>query len=339
MPSVTLLRTVRISLAVLALAGCATTGTRASDAAHAARARRPPDVHGDPLELLPHGAVAWGRADAATLRASPHYESGMALARELGADLAMVERELGFDPFRTADRVAFAIYPPPGERAEGGWPLVYARGVIQREAILAAARARAEGHAPTDGTEHGVAYTVVGNRAYVFPASDVVMVMERALVRRVTARLAGDSQRTVLTDDRFRDLWREAGGSGGPFALAMDLSAMRARMHVQSPSPEAEALEAFVVHGDAPGAVTVRAAGEASDPNAAHMIVRTIDDARREAGGQLAVRLLGLSRVLREGIRASEDGRVVRVEVDASSDEVRRLLRATALLRELTGRS
>jgi hypothetical protein len=326
-------------LALVALAGCATTAT-ASQPTHAARAHTPPDVRGDALALLPHGAVAWARVDAAALRASPHFDAGIELARGLGADFAMLERELGFDAIRSAERVAFAIYLPPGESAQGGWPLVYARGRFDREAILTAAAARPDAHGQrSEATEHGLTFTVVGNRAYLFPAPDVMLVMERALVRRVAARLSGESSRTVLTDERFTALWRAAGGMGGPFALAMDLAAMRARMRMQSPSPEAEALDAFVVHGDAPGALTAQAAGTARDANAAHLIVTTIDDARAEVGGQLPVRLLGLSRVLRDGIRTHEDGATVRVEVDATADEVRRLLRATSLLRELTGQS
>ncbi len=331
--------TLALALSLASLGGCATTSaTRAT--ATAAHARQPPDIHGDPLAVLPHGAVAWTRVDAATLRASPYFEEGVAMARELGADLAMLERELGFDAIHRAERIALAIYLPPGSDARNGWPLVYARGTFDREAILTAAAARPEAHgARSEGVEHGVTFTVVGDRAYMFPAADVMLVMERALARRVAARLSGESSRSVLTDDRFSDLWRRAGGIEGPFVAAVDLESIRPQLRGQAASPEAEALEALVARGEAPGAVTVHAVGRAANANAAHMIVRTIDDARSEVAGQLAVRLLGLSRVLREGIRSGEDGANVTVDVDMRPEEARRVLRASALVRELAGGS
>lgn len=324
---------------LLALAGCATTTTAAHPTA-TAQTRRPPDIHGDPLALLPHGAVAWSRIDAATLRASPYFEEGLAMARELGADLALLERELGFDAIHRAERVALAVYLPPGGDAQTGWPLVYARGTFDRAAILSAAAARPEAHGErSEGTEHGVPFTLVGNRAYMFPASDVMLVMERALARRVASRLSGDSQRSVLTDDRFTDLWQRAGGIEGPLVAAVDLEAIRPQLRGQAASTEANALEAIVARAEAPGTVTLHAAGRAQNANAAHMIVRTIDDAREEVAGQIAVRLLGLSRVLREGIRTREDGATVRVDVDMRPEEARRVLRASSLVRELTGGS
>jgi hypothetical protein len=322
----------------LAFAGCATTSANRTTAS--AHAHAPPDVHGDPLALLPHGAVAWTRIDAATLRASPYFEQGLAMAHELGADTSLLERELGFDAIHGAERVALAVYLPPDNNAQNGWPLVYARGTFDRAAILAAAAARPEAHGErSDGSEHGVAFTVVGNRAYMFPAPDVMLVMERALARRVAARLSGESQRSVLTDDRFTALWRAAGGIEGPLTVAIDLNAIRPQLRGQPTSPEADALEALVARGEAPDAVTVHAVERARDGNAAHMIERTIDDARGEAAGQLAVRLLGLSRVLREGIRTAEEGNTVRVDVDMRPEEARRVVRASALVREFMGGS
>lgn len=324
--------------ALLALTGCATTQTSTAVATHARHERHPPDVHGDPLALFPAGAVMWTRADAATLRASPHFEAGMQLARDLGADFATVERELGFDPFQHAERVAFAVYLPPGETATAGWPLVYARGGFQRDAVLASARAHAANATPTETADEGLSFTVIGERAYVFPADDVMLVMERALVHRVAARLAGATSRTVLTDDRFQSLWAAIGGMEGPFALAAELAAMRGRVRLQGQPPEAEALDSVVVRGAAPDDVTLRAAGLGRDEAAAAMIERTLREARDEVAGQLSVRLLGLSRLLNEGVHTTVDGRVVRANVDGSAADVRRLLRATSLLHELLGR-
>ena len=330
---------VSLCVALAASMGCAS-ASNARPSVAAAPTRHPPDVHGDPLALLPHGAVAWARIDAATLRASPYFEEGLTMARELGADLTLLERELGFDAIHRAERVALAVYLPPGSGAANGWPLVYARGAFDREALLTAAAARPEAHgARSEITEHGVTFTVVGDRAYVFPASDVMLVMERALARRVAARLSGESSRSVLTDDRFTALWQSAGGMAGPFAAAVDLEAIRPQLRGQPRPPEADSLMAIVAHGEAPDSVTLHAAGRARDRNAAHMIVRTIDDARAEVAGQIAVRLLGLSRVLREGVHTNESDDTVRVDIEMRPEEARRVVRATALVRELTGGS
>lgn len=333
------MRSLRFALVALALlAGCATTqSTAGTNTAAAHRTRHPPDVHGDPLRLLPAGAITWMRTDAAALRASPHFDAGMALARDLGADFALVERELGFDPFRSAERVAFAVYAPPGD-AQAGWPLVYARGGFDRDAVLASARARNNNTAPTTVTEEGMAFTVIGERAYLFPAPDVMLVMERALVRRAAARLSGEAERSVLDDARFGDLWRAAGGMDGAFAAAADLAATRARVRVQGEPAQAQGLELLVVHGDAPSDATVRAAALARDEQSARAAVAEIDDIRNETAGQLIVRLAGLSSLLREGIQTSTDGRIALASVQARNDDVRRLLRASSLFRELTGR-
>ena len=60
---------------------------------------------------------------------------------------------------------------------------------------------------------------------HLFPAPDVMLVMERALVRRVAARLVGANERSVLDDPRFTELWRAAGGTDG----AVTAAACRAR--------------------------------------------------------------------------------------------------------------
>lgn len=327
----------RLALALAALAGCATTGAANPRGVSVARHAHPPDVHGDPLRLLPGGAITWMRVDAAALRASPHFDAGMALARDLGADFALVERELGFDPFRRAERVAFAVYAPPGD-AQAGWPLIYASGGFDREAVLTAARARNTGAAPSEVTEGGMTFTVIGERAYLFPASDVMFVMERALVRRAAARLSGESDATVTDDARFGDLWRAAGGMNGAFAGAADLAATRARVRVQGEPAQAQGLELLVVHGDAPGDATIRAAALARDERTARAAVAEIDSIRNETAGQLLVRLAGLSGLLRDGIQTGTDGRIAIATVQAGADDVRRLLRASSLVRELTAR-
>jgi hypothetical protein len=327
-----------LALALALLAGCAAAPAAGRETTVVTRGpRHPPDVHGDPLRLLPADALTWVRADLAALRASAHFEAGMSLARDLGADFARVERELGFDPFRRADALAFAVYAPPGN-GPGGWPIVYARGAFDRDAVLASARARAPQSPPTTLTEESLAFTVIGERAYLFPAPDVMLVMERALVRRVAARLAGASERAALDDPRFAELWRAAGGTEGPVTAAADLAAMRSRNPTPNDPPQARGLDLAVLRGDARGDVTVRAAALARDAATARAAVTEFDAIREDAAGQLAVRLLGLSGLLREGIQTRADGPLAVVTVDARQDDVRRLLRATALLRELTAR-
>ena len=65
---------------------------------------------------------------------------------------------------------------------------------------------------PEEGVERSVAFTLVGQRANVFPAADVVIVMERSLVRRVAARLLGDERRSVRYDNRRDDASERVGG-------------------------------------------------------------------------------------------------------------------------------
>lgn len=332
------LRCTHVCIVLTAFLGCA--GTHPLSRTHSTQARpprRPPDVHGDPLLLLPAGALTWFQADTASLRASPHFEAGMALARELGADFDLIERELGFDPFRRAERIALAMYAPPGE-APNGWPLVYARGGFDREAVLAAARARNGGAQGSEVLEGGLSFLLLGERAYLFPASDVMFVMERGLLRRVAARLSGESAQSVRSDPRWDDLWRTVGGMDGPITGAADLAATRARVRVQGEPNAAQGLELLVVHGDVSGDAVLHTAARARDERTARAVVTEIDTLRRETAAQILVRLAGLSGLLRDGVETGVDGRVAFVHVRAHQDDVRRLLRATSLLRELTSR-
>lgn len=333
------LRFLHTCVALVAFVGCA--GARARDAAHAPRvqrARRPPDLHGDPLLLLPAGALAWMQADTASLRASPHFASAMALAAELGADFARVERELGFDPFRNAERLALAVYAPPGD-AQTGWPLVYVRGGFEREAVLAAARAHRGNVRDTEEVvEAGMTFTLHGERAYLFPAPDVMFVMERALLRRAAARLSGESAQSVRDDLRFGDLWHILGGMDGMFAAAADLAATRSRVRPQGEARAAQGLELLVVRGDVSGDAVVHAAALARDAQTARAVVTELDALRRATAGQILVRLAGLSGFLRDGIEVGVDGRMAFAHVRARHDDVRRLLRATSLVRELADR-
>ncbi len=327
-----------------AVLGCLVTLGCAEDAASRVPTTPPavataPDLHGEPLGWLPGGAVAWARLDMAALRQSSHFDGALDLARGLGADLDTLERELGFDAFRQAEALAVAIYLPPGRDGDQGWPVVYARGHVARDEILAAARARLPGGTePTEAVESGIAYTALGARAYIFPAPDVVLVMERSLVRRVTARLAGTESASVLGDNRFATLWEDAGGSTGGILLATDLAALRARSSrsTQGGPPEANALEAFVARADLSPGITLHAAGRARDAAGAQSVVQALDAVRHTYAGQLGVRLLRLSHLLEDGIATSATGRFVVVSATATDDETSRLLRAVTLLHDVT---
>lgn len=306
----------------------------------AAPAPRPPDPHGDPLSLMPRGAVAWVRIQAETARRSPHFEPAMQLVSRMGVDLEMLRRELGVDVMQRASVAAVAVYMPPGTAPSTGWPLVMMRGGVDREAILTSARAHAEGAQDEAVTEAGVRFTVVGQRAFVFPADDVVLTMDRALLRRVGARLAGRDRHSLRTEPRFTALWRAAEldpSAAGTLDVATDLVAIRARTQLRTSVPQQALLDAFVLRAEIPGAVTVRVAGEARDAAGATELVRTVQTTSRQIAGQMAVRLLGLGRVLGEGlsVRAAERG--VFLNLDAREDEARRLFRLSSILEDLQG--
>lgn len=326
----------RLALALCALSplSCATTGTAA---VAAAEARRPPDVHGELLALLPPGAVAWGRFELAEARRSPHFEGALELATSLGAEVASVQRELGFDALHLAEKLVFGVYLPPGTAANAGWPVIVARGAYDRAAVIRAARVAARDAAPEEGVERSVAYTIVGSRAYMFPAPDVVIVMERSLVRRMAARLLGEERRSVRDDDRFDDLWALVDGRQGSLQVAADLAAIRSRinMRMRGVGRSGDGLDRLVARADVPGDVSARAAGQAHTPAAAQEIARLVDASTRQLSGQLAVRLLGLGRLLREGITTHVEGDRVTLTVQATSTEAGRVLRISSALQDL----
>ncbi|MDO9017120.1 MAG: hypothetical protein Q8S73_22755 [Deltaproteobacteria bacterium] len=325
---------IALALSVLAPLSCATTG---APAVVAASAPRPPDVHGELLALLPPGAVAWGRFELAEARRSPHFEGALELATSLGAEVASVQRELGFDALHQADKMVFGVYLPPGTGGNAGWPVIIARGAYDRAAVLAAARVAARDAAPEEGAERSVPYTIVGQRAYMFPAADVVVVMERSLVRRVAARLLGEERRSVRDDDHFNDLWALVDGRQGPLQVAADLAAIRSRVNVRlrGVGRTGEGLDRLVAWAEVPGDVRVRAAGQAHTEAAAQEITRLVDASTRQLAGQVMVRLLGLGRLLREGVVARAEGDRVTLSVQANSSEAGRVLRISSALQEL----
>jgi hypothetical protein len=326
----------RITLLALALAPVSCASTGAPTAAVVAPPRRA-DVHGELLALLPPGAVSWGRFDLTAARQSPHFDGALELATTLGADVAGVQRELGFDALHQAERLVFGVYLPPGSGGNAGWPVIVARGRYDRAAVLAAARVAARDAAPEEGVERSVPYTIFGQRAYMFPADDVVIVMERSLVRRVADRLLGEERRSVRDDDRFDDLWALVDGRHGSLQVAADLAAIRARVNVRmrGVARTGEGLDRLVAWGDVPGDVSVRVAGQAHTPAAAQEVTRLVDASTRQLAGQVMVRLLGLGRLLREGVTAHAEGDRVTLTVQANTSEAGRVLRISSALQEL----
>lgn len=313
----------RAVLACVAIAlGCAgapTVPTRA--------APTPPDLHGEILALLPRDPIAWLRIDTAALRRSPHYEP----LRELRhAEVETLRQEVGVDVLAESQMAVVALYAPPAS-ATTGWPVLIVRsaGAFDQEAILAAARARSpQAEASEARTEGTLRYRVVGQRAYAFPAADVMVVMERGMVRRVAARLSGQHTHSALVDPRFEVLWTRAGAEMGTLTAAADLAALRAHSGTRIDAPEAETLRLAVGRADGPGEVTVHLSAETASAAAAQTVRETVDAACRQAAGQWELRLLGLARLLEHGITARNEGIYVDVTIQATEREASRAMRA-----------
>jgi hypothetical protein len=303
-----------------------------------------PDLHGEPLALLPPAPLVWARIDLHAVRQSQHWENAFPLLQHnAGETLATIERELGFDPIRVADMVALGLYAPPGAHAGDGshaWPVFYARGAIQRDAIISAARARARPDDPLgERAVDGVHYLATRERAYLFPAPDVVMVFDTSLTRRVIRQLAGDEERSPLRDARFDTLWSQIDGRNGAMQFAGDVASLRS---IGAPVDEvvqatgqgesgASRIEQAVIRGDADASVQFRIAALASSDEAAQQIVHDIDAVRDALLRRWDVRLLGMTRLLMQGLTDVHEGRVVRVRIDAQAGEVVRLLRVAQL--------
>ena len=334
---------VLVALGSLAVS-CGGTQGGTNGSLHAAERPHPPDLHGDPLALLPPSPLVWLRVDMRAVRLSQHWETGFPLLqRNAGESLATIERELGFDPLRVADMVALGLYAPPGVRAGDGshaWPMLVARGAIDRAAILAAARARARPDDPlAERTVDGVTYFATRERAYLFPADDVVLVFEASLARRVFRQLSGAESASPLHETRFDSLWQHADGRSGALQFAGDVAALRA---IGAPVEEvavaagqgiggASRIEQAVAHADLDAAVSVRIAVLGNDEAAAQSVVGDIDALRTALLRRWDVRLLGMTRLLMQGLTDVREGRVVRVHLDAQPNEAARLVQVARL--------
>ena len=304
----------------------------------------PPDLHGEPLAFLPSSPLVWVRVDMRAVRVSQHWEAGFPLlAQNAGEGLATIERELGFDPIRVADMVALGLYAAPGARPGDGshaWPVFYARGAIQREAILVAARARARPDDPLiEHTVDGVRFLATRERGYLFPANDVVFVFDAALTRRVLHQIDGTERSSVGNESRFDALWTQIDGRNGAIEVAGDAASLRAIGapvdEVASAAGEGDLgtsrIEQAVMAADLDAAVHIRVAALASDNDAAQRIVSNIDAIRSALLHRWDVRLLGMTRLLMQGLTDVHEERIVRIHLDAEPAEVVRLLRVARL--------
>ncbi len=334
-----------ISLGIALLACCTACGAAARPVVAGQPVRgAPPDVHGEPLALLPAGPVVWLRVDVRRLRASQHWDLAFPLVvHDAGESLATLERELGFDPLRSADMVALGLYTPPGTRAGDGshaWPVFYARGAIHSQAIIDAARARARPDDPLiERSVDGVTYMATRERGYLFPADDVVMMFDASLARRVVRQLAGLHAGSAARETRFESLWAQADGRDGTIQFSGDVATLRS---IGAPVDEmaaaagqgslgASRVEQVVGRADLDAALAVRFVALASSEQAAQRIVSDIDAVRASLMRRWDVRLLGMTRLLMQGITDVHEGRTVRVRVDAQAGEVVRILRVAAL--------
>jgi hypothetical protein len=299
------------------------------------------DVRGEPLALLPAQPLMWLRVDAAEARGSQHWSALAPLVeRAAGDSLQVLERELGFNLLADAELFAFGLYARPGNTPTGAppWPMLYVRGSLDREAILAAARARAAADDPlTERREAGLHFHATRSRAYLFAAPDVLILFDPALTGRLARQLAGEAAGSASVDARFDPLWTEAGGRGGTVQLAADAAALRAqRVAAEAEEPLARSLEQGVLRLDAADEVRAGVVALAASEETAQRLVGSIEESRQTFARNFAVRMLDLRRLLQQGITAVHEGRQVRVRVEARAEEVSRALRAAELLQRMT---
>lgn len=307
-----------------------------------ARRLVPPDVHGEPLALLPPQPLAWLRVEVAEARASQHWGTLVTmLEREAGETLAAVERELGLDLFRQAEVFALGLYSPPGAgHGIGGraWPVLYVRGNFDGEAVLAAARVRAPSDDPLLPRREGrLRFHATRSRAYLFPARDVLVMFDPALARRLARQLSGEERGSALRDERFDMLWSQTGGRAGTLQAALDAAALRTiGPSLEATEELAQSIDRAVVRVEAPGELHLRVVALATDERAAERLVASVDETRQWLLRRFEIRLLGLSRLLNQGVTAVHEARLVRMQIDAHAEEVSRVLRAAQLLQVTT---
>jgi hypothetical protein len=336
-------RSLALVLALLApsCAGAASTRDLATGPvrAHAV----PPDIHGEPLALLPPLPLLTLRIDAAELRRSTHWLAALEVLRQnIAAELATADRELGFDPLEAADVAALALYAPPRDPraagAQAAWPVLYVRGRVDAAAVLATARARvAQDDRLVEHAEGGVHWFSTRDRAYLFPAPDVVIMFEPRMTGRVLRRLAGGELRGADHDARFASLEQQVDGFGqAAVRFEADTATLRSLGAMGDAPAQTEAVDQVVARADVPGDLSVHAALVTTSDEAAAQLVQAVDELRAQALGQFVVRVvLGMGRLLQQGLTAVNEGRVVRLGVEARSDEVTRLLHASRLLQML----
>ena len=170
-------------------------------------------------------------------------------------------------------------------------------------------------------------------RAYVFPARDVVIMFEPELTRRVMRVLSGEDRNTASHDARFETLWTQAGGAEtGAIRFAADVARLRENGQTSSSTEDpSRTIDQVVGRAEIASEIHARIVAQATTEESARQLVSTVDDARQQALGRFEIRLLALSRLLNQGLTAVNEGRTVRIELNAQSGEASRILRAAQL--------
>lgn len=318
-------------LLALSLAACATTSAAATTAPPPSAALPPQwtprDVHGDPAALLPPSPIAWIRVETARARQSRHWPLVTATITNSGsgAYVQRFVRELGFDPIATSTRAAAALYERIADPESVPRAVVVVRDGFDPERVRAALASDGR----TVREERVRTLTVVSNGRYAvsFLAQDVLIAFHPAMADALERQLTGQEPRVASEDPAFAPLWQRAGAR--PNAVVSTASVDTAPIEVDGVLGVRVAIPGFArvvssVDGDDALSVRVVALGESAAQSA--QFVARLDAVRRDLGGRFLVRLMGLGRLLSDGVALSTDDAYVRAAIDAQGSEVERAL-------------
>lgn len=330
-----------------ALAACATSNSQAGTTTTAggviARRFEPRDPHGEPLALLPPGAVSWARVDARRARASRHWGPITAMLTNVGLmdTVRRFEREIGVDPLASTSTLAGAVY----ERVSGPPDAVLAQlpraALVLRDGFDANTVRAALGRDGTTVREERVgALTVYTNGRYAvsFLAPDVMIAFHPAIAANVERQLSGEESTTLERDPELAPLWERAGVRASPVARSAGRDTIPFSIDAGEGSPiSVPSFQRVVAWVDGDDAVTVRAVAVAASDGDAARFVSGLDGMRRDYGGRFLVRIMGFARLLNEGVSLSTDGAHVRIAIDAQGSEVQRAIQVAGAGAALRG--
>lgn len=157
-------------------------------------------------------------------------------------------------------------------------------------------------------------------------------------MRRVAARLRGRDPQSAQDEGTFRALLARAEGADKPARFVLNLEAIRGLQSLSvRNAPQVDAINQLAGWAELPDASHIHAVGLTSTARAAREVADIVTRESQRMGGLLPVRLLGLSRLLNQGVRARAEGELVTLDVDATRDESRRAMRIATILDDLTG--